>query len=188
MRPVDRERYGPAAGVLKDGRSVMLRWLVGADVVRLGDFYEAVPREDYRFYRCQPLGRALAREVAGKADHGQHVYLVAEEAGGAIVGYAWYAWETAETADVAEAEQSVFGLCLRRSHQGAGLGRALMGRLLEVARELGPPVMTLTVQLANPRAVALYRQMGFQIVRQQMRNEMLEFASEPEYFMERKVR
>ena len=48
--------------------------------------------------------------------------------------------------------------------------------------------MSLTVQKANPRAVALYQKMGFEIVREQMRNQVEEFPPEPEYYMERKVR
>jgi len=47
--------------------------------------------------------------------------------------------------------------------------------------------MCLTVQLANPRAVRLYQQMGFRIVRQQMRNASNIFPAEPEYFMSRKT-
>jgi GNAT superfamily N-acetyltransferase len=185
MTPVERARFGPVEAVLKDGRSVVLRWLLAVDEARLGDFYESVPQEDYRFYRCQPLGRALAREVASAADGAENAYLLAEEPGGAIAGYAWFAWGAGSWA---AADRSVFGVCLRRSHQRAGLGKALMARLLEAAWEVGPPVMTLTVQLANPRAVALYRKMGFQIVREQMRNQMRGFPAEPEYFMERKVR
>lgn len=183
MLPVDAARFAPVEVLLKDRRPVTLRLLALDDEVRLGDFYQTVPREDYRFYRCQPLTRQLAREVLGKSQGSTDVVLAATDPdGGAIVGYAWFAWEGAQAAT------SVFGLCLRRSHQSAGLGRTLMARLLEIARHVGPPLMTLTVQLANPRAVFLYQQMGFQIIRQQMRRQTTDFASEPEYYMERPVR
>lgn len=48
--------------------------------------------------------------------------------------------------------------------------------------------MALTVQLANPRAIALYQKMGFRIVRQQVRDRIGDFAAEPEYAMEQIVR
>jgi len=50
--------------------------------------------------------------------------------------------------------------------------------------------MSLTVQLANNRAVALYHKMGFTIVREQMRaaSEACGFPAETEYYMERRVR
>jgi len=183
MVPMDAARFGPVDVLLKDRRAVTLRLLAADDETRLGDFYLTVPREDYRFYRCQPLTRGLAQEVVRKAQGPADVVLVAADpAGGAIVGYAWYMWEGTQAAS------SVFGVCLRRSHQGAGLARALMARLLEIARHIGPPMMTLTVQLANPRAVALYQQMGFRIVRQQIRKETADFAAEPEYYMEQAVR
>jgi ribosomal protein S18 acetylase RimI-like enzyme len=57
-------------------------------------------------------------------------------------------------------------------------------RLLEAARIHGPPVMSLTVQKANKRAVALYRKTGFRIVREQQRAT----DGEPEYCMELNVR
>ena len=65
-----------------------------------------------------------------------------------------------------------------------------MTRLAQIAEKVGPPVMTLTVQEANPRAVALYQSMGFSIVRAQIRQEMEGhgFPPEPEYLMERRVR
>jgi ribosomal protein S18 acetylase RimI-like enzyme len=85
---------------------------------------------------------------------------------------------------------SHFGLCIRRGLQASGAGNALMTRLLEVAKEIGPPVMGLTVQKANARAVALYTKMGFRVVREQMRGPMAVdgFPPEPEYYMERRTR
>jgi ribosomal protein S18 acetylase RimI-like enzyme len=183
MTPADAAQFGPVDVALKDHRPVTLRLLAADDEVRLGDFYLTVPREDYRFYRAQALGRELAREVMGKVHSPTDVVLVAcAPDNDSIVGYAWYVWQADKPAT------SVFGLCVRRSHQGAGLGRALMLRLTAIARDIGPPVMTLTVQVANPHAVELYRQRGFRIVRQQMRGATKDFPAEPEYYMERAVR
>lgn len=44
----------------------------------------------------------------------------------------------------------------------------------------GPPVMSLTVQKRNPKAIELYKSMGFRIVRDQLR------AADncPEFYME----
>jgi len=64
-----------------------------------------------------------------------------------------------------------------------------MARLLEIAQQVGPPVMGLTVQLANERALRLYRGMGFEVVREQMSDSSAYgFDPEPEYYMERLVR
>ena len=63
-----------------------------------------------------------------------------------------------------------------------------MQRTADIAKEIGPPIMSLKVQIANPRAVALYREMGFKIIREKMRPHVEEFPPEPEYYMERTVR
>ena len=101
-----------------------------------------------------------------------------------MAGYAWCRWGEEQ------AKRSTFGICIGRACQGLGAGRALMARLLEIAAVVGPPVMCLTVQLANPRAVALYQSMGFGVVREQTRGEMdgHGFPPEPEYYMEKPVR
>ena len=75
-----------------------------------------------------------------------------------IGGYAWYRWKDDG------AEKSVFGICVRADCQGRGAGRVLLGRLIEIAKVVGPPVMSLTVQKANERAFNLYRKFGFEVV------------------------
>lgn len=183
MRADDRMRFCPIPAVLKDARQVTLRLLEPDDAAALGDFYDAMPRETWRFY-CPPrLTRTDAAKKAARALDPTEVCIVAvDETDRQIVGYNWYMWKEASS------RASVFGICLRESHRGAGLGQALMARLLTIAREVGPPVMSLTVQLANPSAIALYAKMGFHIVHQQMRNRIDDFVSEPEYYMEQDLR
>jgi ribosomal protein S18 acetylase RimI-like enzyme len=173
----------PAETTLKDGRSVILRLLAPGDGAALGDFYDAMPRATWRFY-CPPrLTRADAMQKAALANSPTEVCLVSEDPdSGEIAGYAWYRWK--DTAS----EKSVFGICLREGYRGAGLGQALMACLLQIAESVGPPVMELTVQLANPGAIALYRKMGFEVVAEQMRPRVGDFPAEPEYAMERPVR
>ena len=185
MLPQDRARYAPVERTLKDGRALTLRLLEPTDTEELTRFYESVPPEDFRFYRAQPLTREMARKMAEeRADTVNLVCLVGVDAaaGGRIAGYAWYDWKEPQ------APMSTFGICVRRGYQDGGMGRILMERLLEIAREVGPPIMNLTVQKANPRAVALYQKMGFAIVREQMRGPSPIFEPEPEYYMEQPVR
>ena len=143
-----------------------------------------MPREDLRFYYPHPLDREHARANAAKALSPLEVVLVLETPAQQVAGYAWYRWKEEG------ARRSGFGICIGRACQNLGAGRALMARLLEIARLVGPPVMCLTVQQANARAVALYQGMGFSIVREQMRGVMAgnEFPPEPEYAMEQRVK
>ncbi len=169
----------PAVDVaLKNGRSATLRLLARTDGEALASFYAAVPPEDYRFYCPHPLTRPEALKKAESADEPRFVCLVGVAEKGDIAGYAWYRWQADDS------PSSSFGICIRRDFQGSGLARALMAQLLRIAARIGPAVMRLTVQEANPRALALYRKMGFKVVRAQVR----EFDNEPEYCMERNVR
>lgn len=201
MLPEDQASYPPLTATLKDGRSVRLRLISVADTSALSDFYASLPRETWRFY-CPPrLTHEDAVRRAAEAEAPTVVCLVAQEPwSGAIVGYAWYRWRDEgeqpsgsglpgdSRLPSGTAQSSIFGICLREAYRGAGLGQALIARLLEIARAVGPPVMALTVQLANPRAVALYQKMGFRIVREQMREAIGDFVAEPEYAMEQVVR
>jgi ribosomal protein S18 acetylase RimI-like enzyme len=179
----DAPELCPAERVrLKDGRFVTIRSFAPADGAALGEFYESIPRSDERFYCPHPLTREKAAEEAAQAAGPRFVGVVAEAEDGRIAGYAWYRWKADES------PASGFGICVRPEYQGAGAGRALMARLLAVARRFGPPVMGLTVQVANGRAVALYRSMGFRVVREQVRPAFDGFPAEAEYRMELRVR
>ena len=189
MTPRVRERFPAAPAVLSDGTRVLIRPLRGSDTRALGDFYLSVPAQDYRFYRNRPLTREQAATMAASADHPHRVVLVlvptpgrgSRQTDDSIGGYAWYRWEDGT-------EPSVLGICIGPRFQDLGAGTALMERLLEVARTVGPPTTSLTVQKANPRAVRLYRKMGFRIVREQTRPASHWFPAEPEYYMERPSR
>lgn len=90
-----------------------------------------------------------------------HVWLVAENAGGEVIGYAYasrhrdragYDW----TADVA--------IYLDRAHHGAGLGRALYVDLFERLTEQGFRMLCAGVTLPNAASEGLHRAMGFEPV------------------------
>jgi ribosomal protein S18 acetylase RimI-like enzyme len=178
IKSEDAQRFGPVVTALRDGRLTTIRLLTSADAEALVDFYASVPPDDYLFYCPHALDRQHALDKAADVDNPRFVCLVAEDSGEIIAGYAWYRWDSDDS------PTSHFGICLRREFQNAGMGRQLMVRLLEIAARIGPAVMCLTVQKANLRGVALYQKMGFQIIREQLRQR----DQLPEYYMERRTR
>ena len=62
---------------------------------------------------------------------------------------------------IAAGESHVLNLCVSTAWQGCGLGRRMLSRLLEIARDQGADTMLLEVRPSNPRALRLYRSMGF---------------------------
>lgn len=146
-------------------------------------FYADIPDADGIYYlppSCRTREKALA--TAGQADIPCKVHLVLADDQGELHGEAWYSWPEDKP------EQSTFGICIRRTMQGQGAGRLIMGRLLEIAGHYGPPVMNLTVQKVNERAWKLYTSMGFVRLREQMRAAREDAPEMPEFYMERVCR
>ena len=182
MTPETQAQYPPMTVTLRDGTAAVIRPLSTADADAMVAFYAGIPRADQRHYYPHALDQEHALQNAARAESPHEVVLLLD-VDGSIGGYAWYRWANDE------AEQSTFGICIARPYQSTGAGRLLMTRLLEIARTVGPPVMSLTVQHANARAVQLYTKMGFQPVREQWleRDPSSEFPSEMEYYMEQQV-
>jgi ribosomal protein S18 acetylase RimI-like enzyme len=178
----DQQQFPPITMTLEDMGSVVVRFLDVEDTKSFGDFYESIERAAYRFYCPHPLRRENAEKMTSAALSPGVVGLVAVNDKKQIVAYATYQW------NVMDNSPSVFGICILKSYRGLGLGKMLMKRIVKIAKKYGPPIMSLTVQKANPCAVALYRKMGFEIRRKQMRAQVEEFPPELEFYMERQVR
>jgi [ribosomal protein S18]-alanine N-acetyltransferase len=83
-------------------------------------------------------------------------YVLAEEPGGAVVGYAGLA--------AAGGQADVQTIAVRADRQGRGLGAALLAELLAEAGRRGCTEVFLEVRADNARARALYERFGFQQV------------------------
>lgn len=88
------------------------------------------------------------------ADPETRHYVVAEDASGALVGYAGLAC-VADEADVQT-------IGVRRDHWGSGLGATLLADLLAEARRRGCRHVMLEVRVDNTRAQRLYERFGFE--------------------------
>jgi ribosomal-protein-alanine N-acetyltransferase len=79
--------------------------------------------------------------------------LVAEDPGDGVVGYAvfWWVKDQAELANLAVASE----------HQGAGVGGALLDRVLDDVAGLGVKTLFLEVRMSNESASRLYASRGF---------------------------
>ncbi len=79
--------------------------------------------------------------------------LVMEDAVEGVIGYAvlWCILDQGELANVAIASRM----------RGRGLGRTLLGRVLDIGRERGVETVFLEVRESNAPALGLYRRFGF---------------------------
>jgi len=77
---------------------------------------------------------------------------------GALLGFASYGTFRAWPAYKYSVEHSVY---VHKDHRGQGLGRVLMGALIEAAREREVHVMVGGIDVANTGSIALHESLGF---------------------------
>jgi len=73
--------------------------------------------------------------------------------GAAIAGYA--------ILSVGAGEAHLLNICIDPGYRGQGLGRYLLGRMLDIARWNGAERLFLEVRPSNPLAKTLYESVGF---------------------------
>ncbi|GAB6126123.1 N-acetyltransferase family protein [Humidesulfovibrio idahonensis] len=81
------------------------------------------------------------------------------EAAGQVLGYASFGDWRAFDGYRHTVEHSVY---VRQGHRGAGIGKALMRRLIERARGLGKHVMVAGVEAGNEASLRLHQDLGFE--------------------------
>lgn len=99
----------------------------------------------------------LAAQWRAHVDGVRHPWLVAEH-DGAFAGYAKASWWRQRAAYAWTAESTIY---LDASRRGAGLGRALYGRLLAVLRAQGCRSAIGGITLPNAASVRLHEALGF---------------------------
>jgi L-amino acid N-acyltransferase YncA len=95
------------------------------------------------------------------ADHGSRHPVIVASVGGAVVG-----WGSLNRFNPRPAYDHVadFSVYIEREWRGKGIGRQLLDRLIELAREIGFHKMVLSALAFNQAGIALYTRAGFSIV------------------------
>ncbi|HEX6349146.1 MAG TPA: GNAT family N-acetyltransferase [Candidatus Dormibacteraeota bacterium] len=143
--------------VLRDGSTVHVRPVTGADREPLRRFLEALSPEArlFRFFSpVNELGWAADRfvDVDYRLRHG---LLALHGSPEQIVGHAFYAAVTPDRAEVA--------LEIADDFQGRGLGTALLGYLAAAAAAAGIGVFEAEVMPENHRMLGVFRDSGYQL-------------------------
>ena len=139
--------------------SILIRPAGPADAGAICEIYnqgieDRIATLETRLRTPQEQGEWLAARSA------RHPVLVAEEAG-SVIGWGSLNQFNPRAAYDHVAEFSVY---VRRSSRGSGVGRRLLERLIEVAREIGYHKMVLAAFEWNVSGIALYTRMGFRHV------------------------
>ncbi len=143
---------------LRNGEQILIRKFRRTDGDALYEFFtKGLSPESQRLYSLQPLDRSLVNIVVSEADSPDVLRLVAFRSG-QIVGYAYWRQQ------MFNPQIPLLSIAVADSHQGLGLGRALMELLIEGAKLKGMEGIELHVFKHNRKAITLYRKLGFEIV------------------------
>lgn len=180
MRILDTCTIPAEPVTLTDGTIMTIRLLAENDGDAYVAFYGSIPAQDNRYYigaeACTP---EKARQRGQCAHSATELCLVLEGSDGKIYGEAWYRWKSEKD------HASVFGICMSQDIQGSGAGGKIMNSLMALSAHHGPPIMSLTVQKENKRAVHLYEKIGFVVIKEQIRPARADCEALEEYYMER---
>lgn len=141
---------------LADGRRVKVRCLQEGDAPRLARLFEGLSAASRDHFRPHPFTAAGAAEVVRAAADPGGVYfflLVEDEPAG-------YGFLTQ-----LQRPDPTLGIAVVDRWQNRGLGKALMRFLVGVADRLGKEAVNLTVDDDNPRAIHVYEETGFRLIR-----------------------
>lgn len=125
---------------------IVLRTMTGADL-------PAVHRLERTLFPEDPWSEELLRAELADQPRTRH-YVVAENSGGDIVGYAGLA--------AAGGEADVQTIAVRADRWGGGIGSALLTELLDEAARRGSEAVFLEVRADNDGARRLYERFGFE--------------------------
>jgi ribosomal-protein-alanine N-acetyltransferase len=146
-------RGGPDGGASPAGRGgARLRRMVPADLADVMALeHELFPDDPWS-------GEMFVDEVAQPPS--SRLYLVAEadaaRGGPAVAGYAGMMFVPGGT------QADVLTIAVASAYWGRGIGSALLGTLIQAARDRGCTEVFLEVRKDNPRARGLYRRRGFE--------------------------
>jgi RimJ/RimL family protein N-acetyltransferase len=145
---------------LRDGRKVTLRPIRPTDAVLLVDLHQHLSADSqfYRFFGPKPDLSPAEAEYLANVDFTKRFAIVAsvDEDGERLVAVGRF--DIAEDEDEAEV-----AIVVRDDHQGVGLGRAILERLLDVARGRGIRALVGEILAENVRMLDLLRSSGLEV-------------------------
>ncbi|MBC7330170.1 GNAT family N-acetyltransferase [bacterium] len=135
-----------------------IRKLNKDDAEVLKEFFSSLSPSTIRLFSFNPLPLDHAFLFAQRDDITCFIATI----DGRIVGYVW--WEPNSS------PMPTLGICVRDEYQGNGIGKALLGRLIEEARRQNKRGLRLTVMKENKIAISLYLGAGFKPVAEYVDN------------------
>jgi ribosomal protein S18 acetylase RimI-like enzyme len=142
---------------LASGQSLFIRSLRADDDDLLARFFAALGEESRSHFRPHTFTPEGAAEVIREAADPRGIYFLALADGDDPAGYGFLRGLHRSIASL--------GIAIADPWQNHGLGKLLMRFLVGVAEHMQKDGIDLTVDEDNPRAIRVYEETGFQLVR-----------------------
>ncbi len=142
---------------LKDGSTALVRRLRSTDGPGLTGFYQSLGAKERHYFYPYPISPQHGERIAGMAERPDRItFLALDPHETQVLGYAFVRHSALK-------EEPLLGICVRPGAQQNGIGKALLSRLVEAARQAGLREVTLGVHKDNIPAIRLYERAGFRI-------------------------
>lgn len=137
---------------------MLIRPCAAEDIPQITAIYGAAVRTGTASFELEPPSEAEMQDRRRVLIEGGHPYLVAE-IGGRVAGYAYAGAYRARPAYRSSVENSVY---VAGDHQGRGIGRALLAKLIEAAAAMSFRQMIAVIgDSANLPSIRLHKAAGF---------------------------
>lgn len=140
----------------------MIRIATSADAAQINEIYRPyVEKTAITFEEVPPTAAEMAAKIAKVEQDFPFIVYEEEDANASsskILGYAYATRYRERAAYRWSLEDSVY---LREDARGRGLGRALLGALIELLRDTGYAKIYAVITPPNPASVALHERFGF---------------------------
>ena len=150
------------AVTLKDGTKVILRSPQPRDAAQLNEYLRLTSGETHYMVRypeeCDQTLGAAQKRLQAMEDHERSFMLAAFLDGELVGGCSVMAYN----GHIKTRHRSSLGISIKKKAWGLGLGKLLIEKALEQAKENGFTQVELGVFADNLRAAALYESLGFQ--------------------------
>lgn len=151
------------------GMNAVIRPLTENDAARFIDFFSNCGAETRYFFSphdMDPEGLTkIVRDIPTNKNSVRFMAAVQQDDQEVMAGYVFFwDWQT---------QVPWFGIGLRNSYQGMGLGKKMIEFAIDLARKCGKGGILLTTKKTNFRAQGLYKSHGFEMIGEEPGGEYL---------------